>query len=187
MQWTQPSHIPCRQSVTVCGFDEGPQDNWLITQYISTVVNDIRLPQVSVLVEFDLTGCADLMCQRTFSLHVYETSTEDNTMAANTTNYRQVMVVATEDDSGLTRQNRTVDVDLSANTDGFYLAIRDETTCVVVSRVLVTYSVCPGGTVDLVMRPETVAPRFERISTPLRVTAECVEGAQSREWRRSCT
>ena len=160
----------------MCGFEEGDQDNWLITQYISTVVNGTRLPQVRVLLEYELTDCIGVLCQRTFDLLVYETSTEDNTMARNTSNYRPAMTFAPQD---VAMQNSTANVDLTGNADGFYLALRDQTTCVLVSRVLVFYNVCPGGTVDLVMRPETLAPRFET-GTVLSssVAAECVEGAR---------
>ena len=163
----------------MCGFEVGPQDNWLITQYISTVVNDTRLAQVSVTVEYELVGCTSLQCQRTFVVNVYETSTADNSIAAdiNNTDYRLVERIATDDDTGLTRQNRTVDLDLNGNADGLYLAIRDETTCIVITRMLVFYSVCPGGAVDFVMRPETLAPIVMRNPTPLKVDAECVAGA----------
>ena len=177
VQWTQNSNIPCRQAVTVCGFEVGPQDNWLITQYISTVVNDTRLAQVSVIVEYELVGCTSLECQRTFVVNAYETSTEDNSIAANTSNYRLVDRIATDDDTGQTRQNRTVDLNLNANADGIYLAIRDETTCIVITRMLVFYSACPGGAVDFVMRPETLAPIVMRNPIPLKVDAECVAGA----------
>ena len=161
----------------MCGFEVGPQDNWLITQYISTVVNGTRLSQVSVLVEFALRGCTGLQCQRTFRLSVYETSTEDNVVAADINNYQLVTRIATDDDTGQTVQNRTNDVNLNGETDGFYLAITDETTCIIVSRVLVFYSVCPGGPENLIMRPVTIAPIIQRISTPLQVTVGCVAGA----------
>ena len=125
----------------MCGFETGPQNNWLITQYISTVVNDNRLAQVSVIVEYELVGCISLECQRSFVVNVYETSTEDNSIAADTSNYRSVGRIATDDDTGQTRQNRTVDVNLNGNADGIYLAIRHETTCIVITRMLVFYSV----------------------------------------------
>ena len=177
MQWTQSSNTPCRRVVTVCGFEDGPQDNWLITQYSSTVVNDTRLPQVSVMVEYELIGCYYPQCQRTFAVNVYETSTEDTSIAADTSNYRSVGRIATDDDTGQTRQNRTVDVNLNGNADGLYLAITDETTCIVITRILVFYNVCPGGVVDFVMRPETLAPIVMRNPISLKVDAECVAGA----------
>ena len=179
LQWAQNSNTPCRQVVTVCGFEVGPQDNWLITQYISTVVNNTRLAQVSVIVEYELANCPNLTCQRTFGVNAYETSTKDNSIAAdiNNTDYRLVDRIATDDDTGQTRQNMTVTVNLNGNADGIYLAIRDETTCIVITRMLVFYSVCPGGAVDFVMRPETLDPTVIRNPSPLKVNAECVAGA----------
>ena len=162
--------------MTVCGFETGPQNNWLITQYISTVVNDTRLAQISVIVEYELVGCTSLECQRTFVVNAYETSTEDNSIAAdiNNTDYRLVDRIFTDIETGQTRQNRIVDVNLSGNADGLYLAIRDETTCIVITRMLVFYSVCPGGAVDFVMHPETLAPIVTRNPIPFNTSINLV-------------
>ena len=173
----QGSNNPCRQSISVCGFNIGPQDNWVITQYINRTVNGSLLPQVSVQVEFQLRGCEDLKCQRTFLLNVFETDLVDNTTAANVSNYRLISRIAPADDSGLTTQNQTKELNFLTEAAGFYLAITDETSCFVVSRVIVFYNVCPGETETLVVRPETLAPPIDRLSTPRQVTAECVAGA----------
>ena len=177
MQWSQNSNDICRQSVTVCGFDEGPQNNWLITQYISRTVNGALLPQASVQVEFELTGCTDLMCQGTFVLSEYEISTENSIAARDTTNYQLVARVAAEDDTGLIRQNQTREINFESEESGFYVAIVDESTCVAVTRIIVFYNVCPEGNEELVIRPETIAPIVDHASTPFAVTAECVAGA----------
>ncbi len=176
MQWTQNTNTPCRHGVYVCGFSSGDQENWLITQHINRVVNGTNLPQVSVLVEFEQAGC-DQGCRRTFVLDAYETSTVDSTTARNTSNYRQIDRVAPFDDSGTVSQKQTREINFRTNEDGFYLAIRDESTCIVVSRLLVFYNVCPQEIVGFVMRPETLAPIIERLSTPIEVTAQCVTRA----------
>lgn len=62
-------------------------------------------------------------------------------------------------------------------SDGFYLAFRDEGACIVLNRVVLSYNICPGGTADLVIRPETIAPRIGIPSQEVRVRAECVPGA----------
>ncbi len=160
----------------MCGFLSGNQDNWLITQHINRVVNSTKLPQVSVLVEFEQAGC-DQGCQRTFVLEAYETSTVDSTTARNTSNYRKIDRVAPFDDSVTVSQNQTREINFQTNEDGFYLAIRDESTCIIVSRLLVFYNVCPQETVNFVMRPETLAPIIEPLSTPIEVAAQCVTGA----------
>ncbi len=176
MQWTQNTNIPCRQDVSVCGYASGNQNNWLITQHINRVVSDTKLPQVSVLVEFEQADC-DQGCQRTFVLEAYETSTVDSTTARNTANYRQIDSIVPFDDSGTVSQNQTREMNFQTNEDGLYLAIRDESICIVVSRLLVFYSVCPQETVGLVMRPETLSPIIEHPSISIEVTAQCVTGA----------
>ena len=128
-------------------------------------------------VEFDLTGCTTLMCQRTFVLNEYETSTENSTAARDTTNYQIVMRVGTEDDSVLTRQNQTTEINFESEESGFYVALLDEGTCIAVTRIIVFYNVCPEENEELVMRPETIAPIVERIPNAITVTAECVAGA----------
>ncbi len=149
--------------------------NWLITQYISRRVNGVLLPQVSVQVLYELGGCDD--DQRTFSINKYETSTEDNVLARNTSNYQQVSRVAPDDDTGQTRENQTREANFDTDEEGFYIAIEDETTCMALIRLIVFYNVCPGGPGELVMRPETRAPRIQRVSQPFEVTAQCVAGA----------
>ena len=176
LQWSQNSNIACRQTVTVCGFEVGPQANWLITQYISTGVNTTLLPQISVLLEFFSLDCTDLRCQRNFSLRTYETSTEDDALARDLENYQLVTQVAVENVTADTKQNITIEIDLDGDAEGLYLAIMDQTTCIVITRILVFYTVhtCPGGVVNFTRLPETMAPL---ISQPLRVNASCVPGA----------
>lgn len=79
MQWIQNSNAPCQQTVHVCGFDSGPQNNWLITQLINRTVNGMKLSQVSVTIEFEQLNCDHtLRCQRTFNTHIFETSSKDS-------------------------------------------------------------------------------------------------------------
>ena len=152
----------------------GRQDNWLITQYINRIVNGNRLPQVSVQIEFQLLGCDDLRCQKTFLLNAFETDLVNNITAATVSNYRLISRIAAADDSG---QTQTKELNFQTDAAGFYLAITDESSCFAVTRVIVFYNVCPGETKTFVVRPETLAPPFNRVSTPHQVTAECVAGA----------
>ena len=123
LQWVQQSNTPCQQTVQVCGFRAGPQDNWLIAQLINRTVNGTRLPQVSVMIEFELRGCdTTLNCQWTFNTHIYETSTEDATAARNISNYRQVRRVSPDVTTGA-RMNETVVVNFNINHSSFYFAI----------------------------------------------------------------
>ena len=175
IQWIQISNTPCEQSVQVCGFTAGPQNNWLITQLINRTVNGTRLPQVSVTIEFELRGCdMTLNCQRTFNTHVYETSTENATAARNTNNYRQVRRVSPDISSG-DRVNETIMIYFNTNHYSFYFAVQDETSCIVVTQLIVSYQICPKRTVNLISHPETIAPV---LGETIIVSPSCVTNAE---------
>ena len=134
--------------MTSCGFKDGVQDNWLITQFINRPTADgTRLPQVSIKVEFEQEGCIE-GCSRISSWYGYETSTINSVAARNTSNYVLISRLVPNDNS---LQNQTRYLNFGTNENGFYLAIRDEDTCLAVTRVLVFYNVCPQETVGLMI------------------------------------
>ena len=161
----------------MCGFSAGPQNNWLITQLINRTVNGTRLPQVSVTIELELQNCGvTLMCQRTFNTHIFETSFENATRARDTTNYRQVNRISPDITTGA-RVNETIDLNFITNHSSFYFAIQDETACMVITRLMIFYHVCPEEITELVIRPETIAPSISRESSLFLIIAKCVENA----------
>ena len=173
----------------VCGFEVGNQDNWLITQHISRNISGILLDQAVVQVEFEFNGCTEsVSCAQTFTIQRYDTSIIDPTAAANISNYRLVDTIALNDITGNIRQNETAFIDFGADeaeavgdATGFYLAFRDSSSCLSIHRVLVFYSVCPAVTQDLIIHPETRAPRIDpgtSSSEPITLTGTCVENAQ---------
>ena len=175
------------QTAQVCGFTAGMQNNWLITQLINRTVNGTRLPQVSVLIEFELQNCDVILnCQRTFNTHVLEMSEVDPVAARITTNYRQVSRVS-PDITTSERVNKTVHINFDTDNSSFYFAIQDETSCIALTRVLVFYSVCPKQTSDLIHHPEILAPRAptgnQPGGAPVQVTASCVENATTENGR----
>ncbi len=180
MQWIQSTNLPCRQSVFACGYDIGPQENWLITQYINRTISDgTHLPQVRVLVEFELDSCPEgIICERSFVLYKYETSVESDSLARSISKYQRTHGVFLGNDTRYNiKQNRAIELNFDTDKEGFYLAIVDETLCIGVTRVIVLYHVCPGGVMDNVNQPETLAPHFEHLNQPLAVSAQCVEAA----------
>ena len=171
--------------MNVCGFAAGMQNNWLITQLINRTVNGIRLPQVSVVIEFKQRDCdVSLNCQRTFNTHVYERSSEDYTLARVISNYRQVQRVSPDDTTG-NKVNKTVNIDFSDESQetAFYFAVQDETSCITITRMIVFYHICPRQTFDFIHHPETIAPRFSTQNVavaPITVrTATCVDNAEA--------
>ena len=174
LQWIQASSSNCRVTLQVCGFTAGRQDNWIITQHISRMVNGTALQQVTVKVEFRMSTCNILNnCRRSFSVQKYETSTINVTAARNLSNYEFVGQIVPRDGSGSVRENKSVELNFATEATGFYLGIQDDTSCIVIHRVLVFYYVCPAVTSDLIARPETIAP----ISGARQVVGQCVENA----------
>ena len=162
-------------TVTVCAFTAGRQDNWLITQHISRMVNGTALQQVTVQVEFVMNTCnIQNNCRRAFAIHKYETSTINTTAARNLSNYENVDQIVPRDGSGNVRENGSVNINFATEATGFYLGIQDDSVCLVIHRVLVFYYVCPAVTSDLIARPETIAP----ISGASQVVGQCVENAR---------
>ena len=161
----------------MCGFSAGPQDNWLITQLINRTVNGIKLPQVSVIIEFEQRGCdASLNSTQIFNTHIYETFSLDTAGRRNVTLYRQVKQIS----SNITTGAKTIDLNFYTNHSSFYFAIRDETTCIVITRLVVFYKVCEAQTINLIHYPETIAgpsSPYEDLSN-ISVPATCIENAQ---------
>ena len=155
------------------------QSNWLITQLINRTVNGTRLPQLRALIQFQLMEClVEANCQKTFNTHKYETSSVDNAGRTVVDNYQSVERVSPDEVTGATI-NATVNIDFNTDNTSFYFAIEDETSCIVVSRVIVFYHVCSSQSVDLVHYPETIAPMFaEPPIPPVPVTASCVDNAE---------
>ena len=131
------------------------------------------------MIEYQLTEChVEANCQRTFNTHKYETSSVDSAGAGTVGNYQQVDRVSPDQVMGTTI-NATVNIDFNTDNTSFYFAIEDETSCIVVSRVIVFYHVCPSQSVDMIRYPETIAPMFaDPTLLPVSVTASCVDNAE---------
>ena len=176
LQWVRASSLACRQTVVSCYYNLAPpaQNNWLITQHISRVVEgSVYLSQVIVQVEFQLQGCF-AGCQLSFILSVWETSIINRTEARNTSKYRRIQRIAPAAESGLVSQNASVPVNFVTNESGFYLAFVDDNTCIAITRVMVLYRVCPPMVLDLVIYPQTLSPSIRKT---VGVEGYCVEGA----------
>ena len=139
----------------MCGFSEGLQENWLITQHINTVLpGGERLRRVTAQFEGTLNGCdISRQCRQSFEVYKWQTSTIDRSAAANTDSYISVDRVSPEVSDGIMSFVEYVDINLDAE-DGLYLAVVDRSTCIVLTRLLVFYYVCPEETSELISRPE---------------------------------
>ncbi len=163
-------------TVTVCGWSAGDQNNWVITQHINRTVDGYPLQQVSVQIEYQQSTCPtdttldNTRCRRTFDLLKYETSAVDPLAARDTDNYVAIRTLTTQVSGETTKT--TENFGFNTDESGFYLAIRDPGTCIIISRLIVFYNACPGETVNLVVRPETIAPTLGS-GIQLSVNASC--------------
>ena len=131
----------------MCGFNVGPQENWLITQHINAVLpGGERLRKVTAQFEGTLNGCEiSRMCRQSFEVYKWETSTIDRTAAANTTNYVRVGRVSPDMTTGTTSFVEQLDIEELSAIGGFYLGVVDLSTCVTLSRILVLYTAKTAG------------------------------------------
>ena len=164
----------------VCGFDVGAQENWLITQHINTVLpggGGERLRKVTVQFEGTLNGCdISRQCRQSFDVYKWLISSINRVAAANTDNYIKVDRISPAFTDGAMSFFEQIDIDLD-DEEGFYLAVVDTSTCIILSRILVLYYVCPEETSELISRPEAIDS--ESIEGTYLVEGECVENSST--------
>ena len=177
MQWVDANQAAgCSHSLLAC-HTQGQQNNWLITQYINisnTAVTDINVNATFVTSVKDcVSGCA-----QTVPIRIYQTNTVDEEGRMNTTgNYGAPVARLIHTTGGGQHQesdNKVIPITLG--TTGLYLALTDEGTCVEVSRLVVSYTVCPAQMVNLVSYPETAAPTINNVRDKM-VAGSCVDPA----------
>ena len=160
----------------MCGFSEGAQENWLITQHISRELEDgQRLQKVTAQFQFTLNGCdVSRQCRQSFVVYKWQTSTIDREAARNTDNYDRVGLISTEITDGNVRATESLTIELSAER-GFYLAVVDLGTCISIHRILVFYYVCTAEISELIIRPAAI--HVPDNSESALVNGECVENS----------
>eukprot|EP00731_Ephydatia_muelleri_P014460 Em0008g180a len=148
------------QLLSSCGYANGPQNNWLVTQHIKTTVDGGALKQVIVRLNFSLNGCpTGGSCQQSFLLQLYETFRIDPNGSLNTSNYKIFSgsrVAVGLNPSGTIVETHDVTVPLFGY-GGLYLAVQDTGTCVSLTRLTVFYYVCPQQVVNFINYPMTLA------------------------------
>ena len=164
----------------MCGFFEGAQENWLITQHINTVLpggGGERLRKVTVQFEGTLNGCdTNRQCRQSFEIYKWETSAIDRNGATNTNNYVRVGRISPAVTSGDMPFVESHDIEFGT-TGGFYLGVVDLSTCVTLTRILVLYYVCPEETAELISRPEAI--ESQSLEGSPAVEGECVENSST--------
>ena len=186
-QWQHGGGGICRFQVRVCGWNiSRGQDNWLFTQHISQEFdpNTYNYPvEIQVELDYALSSCRERFgCKPKFELYYYATNTTQLPITSgsgfmNTDNYMQFAVVRPADTI------RTFTFTLQPNVTGFYFAIRDNGTCVGISRVRVYHNNCRSFQSGLVIYPDTPAHITSNVSVPI----QCVPGSSRISNRDSVT
>ena len=156
------------------------QDNWLITQHISQDfdANTYKYPvEIHVELVYALSSCRPRFgCKPKFELYYYATNTTQLPITGgsgfmNTDNYVQFKVVKPADT--IRTFTKIFPFTLQSNFTGFYFAIRDNGTCVGISRVRVFRNNCQSFQSRLVLYPDAPAP----VSGSENITVSCVPNA----------
>ena len=170
-QWVDLDQgIVCRHRFIACDYNNQPQKNWLVTQYIN--ISDNGVDELTIYMTFSsVTQCA---CQQSFSVWAYETNVIDETGRVSNTSYSDtgVRLFHTTDQGSQTTASQRFTI----SSRGMYLSVVDGGSCTTISRILVYYNVCPYQVFNMVVYPETVAPPFSNPQDRV-VTGTCVNNS----------
>ena len=139
------------------GFESGPQDNWLITQFID---NTMRQAVIYIRVRYAINSqCgggegsgAGCLTRTTLDTYVLQTNTSDMSFTSNISNIFVTRPIAALTDTvrdGATIVTRILPVMADLSTTGLYVAFRDLGICIVLVEVTVFYPVCDPILVDV--------------------------------------
>ena len=161
----------CRWSVMSCGYRSGWQDNYLFTQFISKAAPPDTTHTVRVIVDilYTLSSCrARYNCNPKFQLLKFETDgPQPREVFTDHTNYQSIRV---RTGSSAVTQRLVENIDIPANIEGIYLAVRDNTSCIQVAQMQVYRYQCPRKQEGLVVFPDTAAP----VNGNMTITAQCM-------------
>ena len=176
LQWLT-SALSCSSEFHVYGCGASlPQNNWLITQHINTTQMkefNSALPTLRVMIESSRFSDPCPGCSNALSLYVWRTSMIDSVAATDTSRY-QFAANFSSPSSATETQHLTINLP-SVVESGFYLGIRDNGSCVTITRLLVYYTVCESSTVGLVRVNGTL---FSSASDAA-VQGVCVDNSES--------
>ena len=174
LQFKQTTGGICRWSVKSCGYRSGEQENWLFTQYIKKMAPSSTNYNVSLFIDFlfTISNCRQRhRCTPTMEVYKFDVnSPQPRDIYTNRNNYA---LVHRKSGASQFTQSLSINKTLSADTLGFYIAVRDHTSCIQIAQMLVYRYQCSQKQVGLVIFPETAAPITDRIT----ISALCVPNA----------
>ena len=171
LQWRHNAGGFCSWSVRSCGFSSGPQDNWLFTQFISKEVppNTTHTVRAIIDISYTLTSCRTrYRCNPVFRLYKFETDgPQPREVYTDRSNYESVR---NKTGASAITQTLTESIAVGPGVGGFYLAIRDLSSCIQLARMQITRYQCRVKQEGLVIFPETAAP----VDDQMTVTSLCM-------------
>ena len=161
----------CQWSVKSCGYRAGPQDNWLFTQFINKTTPPNTNYSVSVVIELLYTL---INCRKQFgctpAIEIYQFNTigpQQRDIYTNPSNYN---LIKRKTSVSTFIQILPITVTVTPDIEGFYLAVRDNTSCIQIAHLRVYRHECATKQEGLVLFPNTAAP----IANTTTVTTECM-------------
>ena len=170
--WVQNVGGTCVWSPRVCS-RQATQDNWLFSQHVRYVDAN----EVLFFVSYLFSECVSPCTRDYVTLYGYQSDTMTS-QRTNPSNYQPLFGDAVssrlQQPLGESQQvSETLRLTRPANSNGFYLGVRDEGTCGQVDRIIAHYLVCPSRVDGLVSYPETAVPAqnfpdiiFDAVCTP---------------------
>ena len=180
MQWADQSQsMTCQHSLIVCGYKEGEQNNWMITQYINIGRTGVTELILNATFSAATNSSCEGVCTDSVRIRIFETNETDEMGRIDTDNYNGNVASL----GPIVDQNSVQNLDLekipiSGMYTGLYLALVDPApgTCVSTSRLALYYYICPEQVVNLVKYPETLSPTLASDSDMF-LEANCANNA----------
>ena len=125
---------------------------------------------INVEIHYRIKFCYVPFCKEEFMLFLHESDTatiQDELESWEPKDYAELKEI------GWFRTNRHIEPTIfGTNKKGFYLAIRDQGSCLSISSIKVYYHPCPEATIDFLHLPETLITHSQ--GKGFEVEGECV-------------
>lgn len=179
--WTPNFGGNCQQNMLTCTYRNGPQENWLVSQFIK--YQDAN----EIFIEFSyrfsrctpIPACKDFVTLYRYDSDVQVSVTERIDTSRYTPLFGDEVSSRLQPPPGATSQVSTT-LDLTRpepRMKGFYLGIKDTGTCGEVNRMTIHYNICPASQNELVVYPEVATP--PKGGPDAVFQAQCVDNAHS--------
>ena len=161
LQWTdlRPS-LTCKHALLVCGYQDGAQNNWMITQYINISRTGVTELLLNATFSAATSQACNGFCTDSVRIRMFEANEPDEVARNDTTNYGgNVAFLEHFMDQNPVQNLDLLQIPINGFYTGLYLAVLDlpPGTCISISCLALFYYICPEQMVNLVKYPETIS------------------------------